>query len=187
MLKSIFLFRELRIAVPGVLFAIRYSLFANSECGMLIWCLWVEAFGPAPKPQAPQAPGPFRLCPVGPLCCTISGRRFQSGCPRTEFRGGQRAAVAAGVVEVQAGFGRVIEFARRQVVAHQVAAVVGESWFSSGRVPVEADGIARASGEGFELAAVGPQAQDGGVAVRIRRADVARGADRHVEPASGPW
>ena len=47
------------------------------------------------------------------------------------------AAVAVGVAEVQTGLRGVVQFVGRHVVAHQVAAVVGEPEFAGGRVPVK--------------------------------------------------
>jgi hypothetical protein len=76
---------------------------------------------------------------------------------------------------------RMVEFVGRQVVAEQVAAVVGEPELPGLRLPVEADAVAYASGIDISAAAIGIHAQDIGVALRIGVADVAGRAYRHVE------
>jgi hypothetical protein len=53
-------------------------------------------------------------------------------------------------------------------------------------VEVEADGVAHPAGDDLHAAAVEVHAPDVRVLVRVRIADVARGADRHVELAVGP-
>lgn len=88
--------------------------------------------------------------------------------------------------EVEACAGRTIQFIVRQVVAHQVAAVVGEPQVARIGMPREADRIAHAARKYLAAAAVGVHAGDERVSVAIGGAHVARRADRHVELAVGP-
>lgn len=106
-----------------------------------------------------------------------------AGALCAEFGVGDVAAVAVGKAEVQAGRGGAVQLVGRAVVAEPVAAVVGEPQFAAGGVPVEADAVAHAVGEGVRFAAVRAHAQDRRVATGGGFADVAWGADRYVEPA----
>ena len=74
-----------------------------------------------------------------------------------------------------------IQLIRRQVVAQQVAAVVGEPELLRPRLPVEADRVADAEGDVLAMAAVRIHAQDLCVAIAI--ADVAGRANWHIQLA----
>ena len=78
---------------------------------------------------------------------------------------------------------RVIELIGRQIVAEQVAAVVGEPQGFTLRMPVEANAIAHAVGINFSVTSVGIQALDVGVTAGVRLANIARRADWDVKLA----
>ena len=96
---------------------------------------------------------------------------------------GKRTAVTVGIAEMQAGPRRVVQFVGRQIVAQQVAPVVGEPQFAGSGLPVEADAVAHAACDYLEIGAIRPHAGDDREAFRVRLADIARSPDRHVEPA----
>ena len=100
-----------------------------------------------------------------------------------EFRVGYRTAVAIRIAEMHAGFRRMVQLVRRQIIPQHVAAVVGEPEFLGDGMPIEADGVADAARKYFRLRAVDFHAQDIGVTVRVRFADIAWRADRHIQPA----
>ena len=111
------------------------------------------------------------------------GTELTACAPRPVFRIGRIALMAEGKAEVKSGFRRVIQFAGRQVIAHHVAAVIVEPQLLRCRIPIEANGVAHAARKHLKLTAIRFESVDGGVHIRIRCADVARRADRHVEPA----
>jgi hypothetical protein len=82
------------------------------------------------------------------------------------------------------GFVRDVQLVIGNIVAHHVAAVVGEPEFVRDRVPREADAVADALGVGLKSSAVGLHPPDR-CRHRSRRADVARRTDRHVEHVVG--
>ena len=90
--------------------------------------------------------------------------------------------MAVRIAEVLAGAGDLVQFVAGNVVAEQVAAVVGEPQALRPRLPVEADRVADAAGHVFPAAAVGVHADQLAVC-RRRVADVARRTDRHVQLA----
>ena len=79
----------------------------------------------------------------------------------------------------------MVERIRRHVVAHLVAAVVGEPQLARPRIPVESDGVAEPAREHLEPAAVGIHPHDVAVAIRIELADIARHAHRDVQLSVG--
>ena len=113
-----------------------------------------------------------------------SGRReFRARALAPEFRVGGVALMAIGIAEVHLGFGRVVQLVGGQLVAQHVAAVVGEPQFPGARIPVESHRVANAAREHLVPRPVALDAGDERVARGIRIADVARRADRHVQPA----
>ena len=95
-------------------------------------------------------------------------------------------AVAVGVgPAVETALDHPVELAGREVVAEQVAPVVGGVQFRGARTPVEADRVAQAGGVGLHVGAVGAQAEQAGATLVLFLADVAARSDRNVEPAVG--
>ena len=87
---------------------------------------------------------------------------------------------------VEASGHDAVELAGRQVVAQQIAAVVGGVELAVRRPPCEADRVAQPGREDLAVGAVGTEAQDGGPAWIVLDAHVAARADRHVHPAVRP-
>ena len=86
---------------------------------------------------------------------------------------------------VEAALHDAVQLAGREVVAEQIAAVVGRVELAAVGLPVEADGVAQPRREDLALAAVGPEAQHRRAARVLLDADVAARADRDVQPAVG--
>ena len=80
---------------------------------------------------------------------------------------------------------RPVQFVRREVVPHHVAAVVGKPEFRGTRVPVEPDGVPHPRREHLKSGSVRPHPQDRGVARVGPSADVARSPHRDVEHPVG--
>ena len=95
---------------------------------------------------------------------------------------GKVARVAIRITKMHSGAWRVVEFVARQIVSQHVAAVVGKPELPGPRLPVEADRVAHATRIGFHRAAIRVHAQNIGV-LRVRFADIAGCANRHVELA----
>src|SRR6185295_10348392 len=100
-----------------------------------------------------------------------------------ELRVRHIAAMAIRIAIVVADLVQAIELAVGHVVAHLVPAVVGEPELAGARLPGEADGVAHTLRDGLATAAIRIHAQDLRVALRTFVADVAGGADRHVQLA----
>ncbi len=79
-------------------------------------------------------------------------REFAARALRAELGIGRVALVAERKAEVLAAARDVVELVGGQVVAEQVAAVVGEPERAVGRVPVEADRVAHAARDGLDRA-----------------------------------
>ena len=99
---------------------------------------------------------------------------------RAELRVGDVPLMAEGEPEVEAGLRRNVQLVVRHVVAHPVAAVVGEPQLARHRVPIEPDAVAHAFGEDFLPGPIRLHPHDRRHH-RRRRADVARRPDRHVQ------
>ncbi len=106
-----------------------------------------------------------------------------AGALLAEFRVGNTASVAVRIAEVLAGPGHPVELVVGHIVPQHVAPVVGEPELAGGRVPVEAHRIAHPLGHDLQVGAVGLHLHDVGVAVFVGRADIAGGADRHIQIA----
>ena len=104
---------------------------------------------------------------------------------RAELRIRNVAGMAERIAEMRVGRGDAVEFVVGYVVAHHVAAVVGEPQLVRLRMPVKADRVADASRDQFQITAISVHAHQVGVTVFIRAADVAGCAHWHVQLAIG--
>ena len=116
----------------------------------------------------------------------LRGREPGRFPPGAEFRIGNVFPVDVGKTEMEPFPRRTVQFVRREVVPHQVAAVVGKPEFPAVRVPVEPDGVPHPRREDLQPGSVGLHPQDRGIARVVPFADVARSPHRDVEHPVGP-
>src|SRR5262249_2763609 len=101
-----------------------------------------------------------------------------------ELRVGDSTRVAIGEPEIHAGLRRDVELVVGNVIAEQIASVVGEPKLLGRRMPIEAYAVAHAAAEDHQARAVGLQASDRPVG-RLALTDVAGRAHRDVEESVG--
>src|SRR6476469_7873214 len=80
----------------------------------------------------------------------------------------------------------MIQFVRWKVISLAISTIVGKPKLLGLRMPSTPNGIPNTTGKYLEIAAVGLHAHDGGIAIRVRFANIAGRADWHVEISVRP-